>query len=740
MARALTCGQAEVSTMDHTQEVRVHFLDYWRIIRSRLGLIILIFLLVVCADGVFTYFRPREYSSFVTIELEPDMTPVRIFEDHAESSDSARADPKFEPTQFQIINRKGVLYPVIDELDLQKKWAAKGEPLPKELTYFRLRGMLSLEEVRNTNLIQITAFSTDPGEAALVANTVAEVYMNQRISERQSLVANGLQQLEDEVRKKEKDVNDAYAEASRLRTANGIVDPNPDSLDNSTRVEDSSVLANQAKVDEAQSQAATLRIRVEQLDQLKRGDLMRAAGSLSLGDTVIQQKLPEYQTLQAEKARLLNSGLGRNHPDVRAVQAQIDVLEKQLNEQIDSLHKSLAAQLKIAEDSLKAMQGNLSVTQDEQQAKKTASVQYIDAKYRYVQERKLLEAAKSRLNSETMERTMPQQSAAIRDRAEPSLFPARPKVFLNMAIGAVAGLMLGIGLAFFVEYLDTSVKTMDDIETFLNLPVLGVIPKGIRMLSEVAEDTPDAEAYRLLSTNIEFHWDKNGTRARILSVVSGAAGEGKSTTVCNLGSTFAAVGQRVLIVDADMRRPSQHKLLSVNSRIGLGDYLAGAVELPAAIHPTPIANLYLMPGVSQAPTVLGLLKSKRTEELIKAVKNEFDVVLFDCTPIFGVSDASIVTNLVDACLLVVQHRRLPRTVLFRVKRTIESLETTVLGVVLNNVDVRHDQQYRFYTRYREYAGSSTNGGKSKRQPAKLRQNLKRNDQAAGKPPDGDDDY
>jgi polysaccharide biosynthesis transport protein len=727
--------------MENTPESRIHFLDYWRIVRSRLGLVILVFILVVSTDGVVTYFTPKEYSSFATIELEPDMTPVRIFDDHPEPVDNARLDQRFVPTQFQIISRKGVLYPVIDRLDLQKKWAEKGEPLAKEISYNKLRGMLSLEEVRNTNLIQITVYSVDPGEAALLANTIARVYMDQRISERQALLAKGLQQLNDDVKKKEQDVNDAYAEASKLRTEFGIVDPNPDSLDNSMRVEDSSVLANQSKVDDTKSQVATLRSRVEQLDQLKRGDLMRAAGLLNLGDPIIEEKLPVYQTAVAEKARMLNSGLGRNHPDVKAIQAQIDVLQQQLNEQIDSLRKGLAAQLKIAEDSLQAMQGNLRATQDQQQQKKTASVAYINAKYKYVQERNLLEAAKARLNTETMQRTMPQESAAIRDSAEPGMIPVRPKRLMNLLVGAVAGLMLGVGLALFIEYLDTSVKTMDDVEKFLNLPVLAVVPKGIRMLTGASEDSPDAEAYRLLSSNVEFRWEKGGAGARTISIVSGTAGEGKSTTTCNLGITIAAAGQRILIVDADMRRPAQHELLGCEGRLGLGDYLSGEAELQAAIHPTSIANLYILPGLSKSSRVIGLLKSKRMGDLIDTVKREFDVVLFDCTPIFGVSDASVVTNMVDACLLVVQHRRLPRTMLLRVKSTIDSLKATVLGVVLNNVDVRHDNQYQFYTSYRDYAGKEANSPRTKPKPVvKIRQSSNGKENSPKRSSTGDDEY
>ena len=524
--------------------------------------------------------------------------------------------------------------------------------------------------------------------------------MNQRIAELQNIVAKGLEQLQDEVQKKEKDVNDAYAEASRLRTENGIVDPNPDSLDNSMRVEDSSVIANQAKVDQTQSEVATLRSRVEQLDRLKRGDLMRAAGLLNLNDPIIEQKLPIYQTAQAEKARLLNSGLGNNHPDVKAKQAQIDVIEGQLSQQIDSILKGLQTQLEIAQNSLKAMQENLASTQDQQQQKKTASVQYLDAKYRYVQERKLLEGAKARLNTESMESTMPQQSAAIRDRAEPSLFPSKPKVMLNLLLSAIAGITLGIGMAFFVEYLDTSVKTMEEVEKFLELPVLGIIPRGTRLLTNIEEDSADAEAYRVLSTSLELRGNK--VVARTISVVSGGAGEGKSTTTLNLAITFAAAGQRALIVDADMRQPSQHQLLDLDNRIGLSDYLSGDAELHALIRPTSVANLYFLPSGSRRVNVVSLLKSERMRQLAESVKSEFDVILFDCTPMLGISDAGIVTSLVDAILLVVQPGRFPRSMLLRLKNALNDLGATVLGIVLNNVDVRHDEQYHFYTAYGDY--------------------------------------
>lgn len=680
--------------------MNAHLLDYWRVIRVRIWLVLLVFLGVVSSVGVATYLAPRQYKSFVTIEVQEDMTPVHMLEPQTEVR--ATDDPKFSQTQFQILSRKGVLYPVIDRLNLQAKWARDGKALPKEAAYNKLRIMLSLEGIRNTNLIQINVYSPDPQEAALVANTIANVYMEQRIAEEEAIYSKTLEQLRVEVKRNEETVSQAYAEASRLRTEANVIDPNPDSLENTGRygVEDSNVITTQEKVNEARSQVAMLRSKVEQLQHVESEDLMRAAGELNLNDPILQAKLPMYQTALVEKTKLLHSGLGPNHPDVKAMEAQIETVEGQLRQQIASLRKGLATQLAIAENSLKALEANLQTSQIGQQAMKTASAQYLNAKYKYIQERKLLELAKTRLSTESMERKMPQRAAFIRDPAEPALFPSKPAVATNMLLGIAAGIVLGVSLAFFVEYLDTSVKTMDDIGKFLELPVLGVIPKGIKSLPRSGEDLPDAEAYRILKANVDVNRKKIG--ATCLGVTSAGISEGKSTTVCNLATTWARAGRRVLIIDGDMRRPSQHRLFGEDNRIGLTNCLQGGVTLDEVILPTLIDNLYLMPAGLAPQGVGNLLDSGAMEHLIDVARQRFEVILVDSPPILGVSDALILSSLVDCSIVVVQHRRLPRSMLTRVKSTIESSGGRFLGVVLNKVNVTHDQNYEYLTNYTHY--------------------------------------
>jgi capsular exopolysaccharide synthesis family protein len=299
-----------------------------------------------------------------------------------------------------------------------------------------------------------------------------------------------------------------------------------------------------------------------------------------------------------------------------------------------------------------------------------------------------------------MEMAMPRQAVSVKQVAEPPSLPARPRVALNLALGALVGLVLGIGLAFFIEYLDTSVKTMDDVESLLGVPVLAIIPRHIRLLHQQDGDTADAEAYRILRTNIEFN--RRGPDANSFSLVSGGPGEGKSTTLANLAFISAQGGYSTLIVDADLRRPVQHEFFAKENELGLTNYLTTEIALDKVIFPTGVENLSLLPSGVLAADAVGILNSQRMSDLIAELKTRYDMIFFDSPPMLGVSDASVLASEVDQTIIVVQHRRFPRAMLTRVKQAIIGVGGTVLGVVLNNVDLKHDQNYYYYTSYNTY--------------------------------------
>ena len=689
-------------------ELKLHFLDYWRVIRVRLPLIILVFLLVVITAAVVTHFMPKEYGSAVTMQVKQNDTLIQVFN---QGSGGVGFDPRFLTTQFEIIQRKEMLYPVVDSLGLEQRWKGAFGFTSKEQAYFKLRGMIDVREIRNTELIQISVMSTDRQEAAEIANRIAEEYQRKRIEDQQQMVSRSLTQLQDEVSKQRKKVEDFRAEAARIRIENKIQDLNPDSVQDPRDAANDVLVSVEQQVSSERLRVSALRSKYDQIAKLTDDQVMRSIATLEISDPTISQVLPQYQEASSEEARLLQSGLGVNHPTVKSLRAKKEVMAKQLQDQIGSLRTSLEANILIAESSLKDLESRLDEAKASQQSSKTRASGYYEAKNNYIQAKNVLEAAEMRLSTETMQRTMPQNPAIIWERAEPASAPSRPRVMLNILLGVVVGLVFGVGLAFFIEYLDTSVKTMEDVETFLQVPVLAVIPKNITLLINGADDNPDAEAYRIMRTNIEFN--RKTPDANTITIISGGAGEGKSTTLINLAYTFAKGGYTTLVVDADLRRPSQHRLFGIENGAGLSDYLTTEIDLEEVVQLTKVDNLYLMTSGQLPNDAVGILNSQRMVELIEEVKGRFDIIFFDSPPILGVSDASVLSSAMDLTIIVVQHRRFPRAMLQRVKQAVANVGGTILGVVLNNVDVRHDQHYEYYTSYYNYYHKSAKGDKRK---------------------------
>src|SRR6202790_2863807 len=201
--------------MAQTDEVKLHFLDYWRVIRVRWILILLTFLLVMITTAVVTYFQPREYQSSVVIEVKSTAETPRIF--GTGDPNVPIHDPQLAPTVFQIIQRTGILYPVIEELKLREKWAVDGKTLAREQAYQILHGKLDVEEVRNTDLLQISVFDTNPQEAADIANKIVAVYQNKRVEEEKEILNRAVEAMNEEVVKQQTKVDLAATEVARIR-------------------------------------------------------------------------------------------------------------------------------------------------------------------------------------------------------------------------------------------------------------------------------------------------------------------------------------------------------------------------------------------------------------------------------------------------------------------------------------------------------------------------------------------
>jgi len=685
--------------MTESSEVKLHFLDYWRVVKLRLGLILLTFFLVMVTAGVYVFFLPRQYYSQVTVEIKPDT--INRGTGINETATSGRTDPQFLQTQFQVIKKSEILNPVIEKLDLAKKLSPPGMTMPLQWVTEVLARSMAVQEQRNTTLVEIGVYHTDKQLAADIANTVAITYRDKRVEELRKNTDQTLAEMKDELKTKEEELNQLFQEASKIRQDNSIMDPDPESSSAQLSISADTLRGNlESQVAEKRALVDQLRSQLARIEQLTPDGLMEAIKILGIPDQTVEKTVPLLQDAKAEEAKFLSAGLGENHPRVKSLRAQREVYTKILADQFDSIKRSLKTKLSIEEATLKSFEENMDARRKAQIDDKTRMAGYVSKKSAYLMTKQLLLSIRAMYDKARFDNVISQIPVKIWQRAVPGLYPEKPSVILYMVLAALLGIVAGISLAFFIEYLDTSVKTVDDIERHLGLPVLAVIPTDIMILLKQKRDTADAEAYRILKGNIELNLPDHGSNTYTL--VSGGPGEGKSTTLANLAYIYAKGGSHVLVVDADLRRPSQHKFFDVDNSVGLVDYLHGRRTLDEITKPSRLDNLSIIPSGNLSMEDVGILNGPRMSELIRQLKQHYDAVFFDSPPILGVSDASILVSEVDNTIMVVQYRRFPRNMLQRVKSTVAHVGGNLVGVVLNNVDIRQDDSYRYYSNYKDY--------------------------------------
>ena len=680
-----------------TPETKLHFLDYWRIIRIRKTVILAVFLLVVITATIVTFILPESFSSFARIKVERDVSDVAPV--MGQATPTGVYDPYFIQTEFEIIQSELILDKVIDGLSLNDKWGKKFKaegPLKMSESRMILKRMLELRPTRNTTLIEIHVYSDDKQEAADIANAVSTEYLSWRGSQRRKLSESGIKVFEAQILAKESEITEQQKKVNALRESSGILDSDPNSVGPSSTLEPMDVIKYDSLRIEAETQYASERTMLETLKAMPSEKLRQAIPSAA-PDALLSSFLSDYATADTRLVTL-RSDYGEDHPDViRAVKAKNDIDEK-IKARVEGilLGMETVVAAKAAVISNAIVQVAEARTNDFRMAEKSRA--YFTEKANLDRLKRFREVLALRNYQETIDNALPRTTmVTIVDKAEPGLRPVRPNRPLNIALGIIIGLVVGVGLAFFIEYLDTSVKTIDDVERTLQAPVLGVIPQNVGYLIEEGAESPHAEAYRVLRTNLLF--SRKDDKLNTVAVVSAGAGEGKSTTVFNLATVFAQSGQRVLMVDSDLRRPTLHKLLNVTNSLGLTNYLLKQNTLEEVIQTTSLTNLDLLASGKLPSSSLGILSSAQMKDLISELKQRYDFVFFDSPPIMGVSDASILASEVDMTLQVIQYRRYPQPMNIRAKQLIEKVGGNLMGIVLNNINMSQDESYYYYSGY-----------------------------------------
>jgi len=717
-------------------ETKLHFLDYWRIIRIRKTVILAVFLLVVLTTTAVTLILPESWASTVRISVEKDVSdiPPLGFQQYAGQT----IDPFFIQTEFEKIRSKKVLHRVIENLKLNEKWAERynnGAPLKTYETFNILKGKIDVRQTRNTSLIEIHVFSDaklkPAQEAADIANEIANVYKTNRVELKREQALGAIETLKEERAKHEKEVEEAQAYADKLRKELKISDIAEASGVASTLEPETLRHLEGARI-EVESTYKGVAELLGKLKELaaKGPTVLRKSILTAFHDELLSQLMQQLSSTEATLASK-STVYGPENPEIKQLAAMQVDLNNKVNDRIDGMLSGLEVNVAAKKAQVASLAQAVDAAKTNDVEKSALYRPYFEAKRRLEILQKIMDAVVMRIDQERIDASLPKKGIVeITDQAEPGLRAVSPNLTLNIILGVIVGLIVGVGLAFFIEYLDTSVKTIDDVERALQSPVLGVIPQNVGSLLQEGPESPHAEAYRVLRTNVLFSRKRDD--ANSLTVVSGGAGEGKSTTIFNLSVVFAQNGERVLLVDSDLRRPSLHKLLGVSNSLGLTSYLLGQSTLEQVIQTTSIPTLDFLPSGKLPSSSLGILNSTQMKDFVREAKRRYDYVFFDSPPIMGVSDASILASEVDLAVLVIQYRKYPQAMTLRAKQMVEKVGGTLLGVVLNNINISQDSYYYYYSGYyydyyskrEEEPAAKNNGEKKKPEQERARLDLK----------------
>lgn len=669
------------------------------VLNARKALIFVLLLLTLVTAVIVTAFMPRWYLSTAMIRVQKPEEKVSLFQ--AESP--GFFDPYFTQEQLEILRSKQILYQVIEALDLQQVLGnafAEGQRLSPEQAYRVLRyKMLDIDSAKSgTALIDVGVWAReDPALAAAIANAIAQIYAEDRVAFAVSDQMEGIARLKKELEAQEQVVNAQRDRVEALRAELGVSGVALDSQIMTQEMEN--LRAMERTLVGLRVEAMGRKSRWENFRKIPLDDRLNLVNSELIQDPNIKDLLQAYLVAQQQVTRMRGQ-LGENHPDLQAAQSNLALIEKQLNDLLDGYTKSLEISYLEAEARVQELEGQLQSARLAQIASASSVMRPFEgAVEKLREEERIYQTLKLTLRQREIDFQAPKKSIEILNPAEPAQLPERPSWLLNMLLALVAGGALGVGVALLVEFLDTSFRSIEDMEAQLGLPILGVVPRTIGLVTPGTFAGPTAEPYRVIQTNLDLAGGEQPLR--ILAVQSAGPGEGKSTTLYNLAAAMALSGQKVLLVDSDLRRPTQHERAETERSPGLIELLSGSAGLDAALHPGGVPGLSLLPS-GRGVFHLTVLQARRFRELLESLSERFDRILLDSPPVIGVSDAAVIAGCADGVLMVVQHRRNPRGMTHRAVEILNKNGANPLGLILNRVPPTGEGDYNYYTANYDY--------------------------------------
>lgn len=428
---------------------------------------------------------------------------------------------------------------------------------------------------------------------------------------------------------------------------------------------------------------------------------------------VLSSQVLELEKLEQEKSQL-STTYKPMHPKMQQVENNRTAAIQRIREEVDRQVSSRHAEFQLAKAKEDALSGEVDAAKDEALDVEQKLVKFNTMLSESETAQKFYSSLDQRFNEADLTSLFQKDNIHIVDPARTPGGPIRPRVSMNLLLALAAGAFAGVGSAFFLEYLDRTVKGPEDVEAATGAPFLGVIPQATTELEALTSPRSHvAEACRTVRTNILFSRPDNPVRA--LVVTSAAPGEGKSTTVANLGIVFAAGGSRTLLVDTDLRRPRLHVMFKVPNDRGVTNLIVGDGKLEDLVVKTDAPNLFLLPSGPIPPNPAELLGSESFRDVVQLLLKNYDRVIFDSPPVVAVTDPAVLASMVGGVVLVARAGGTARDLLAAARKRLADVRAPLIGVILNALDLQSSRSgYPYY--YAQYYGDAANGAKGNGKP------------------------
>lgn len=680
--------------------------DYVLILRERVWYIVLVFALVFSAAAIYTFTRVPLFQSVASVQvLRGDPVVMQV---QAVVNNDIRSAEDLN-TQVKVLESFAIVQRVSERLtgeDLksflapyQKEGGA--DPVNPAAIIFSNRKIVP---VRLSLVLQVQYTHPDKFIASKVANLFIDEYIayNSRLRIEDSMKA--VDDLKERAEQQKKKVEELAINLQAYREKNKLV-----SLDQRKDIVTEKLKALNAYVTQTTSRLNEAEIRWRQVQERKATpalllDLPFISSSQLIGQLV--QQVAAQKILIAQ----LQDHYRDKHPKMMEAMNSIAQTEKELSRAIDSTAAMVEADFQTAKRNDEEARANLSRQETESLELDRFAVEYSNLERDLGINEHLLNNILSRMRETSMSSTIETQSARVVDRAAPALRPVSPNKPLNLALGFLGGLALGTAFAFFVAYIDDRVKSSFDIESVVGLPLVGIIPEIKRLeQSEKAQIVANNQDKQVVESFLTLHSSlrlkDESKRAQSILVTSTIPGEGKSFTTTNLALTFAAHGEKVVVVDCDLRKPNIHKSFRLENLKGVIDVCAGTQTIDQVVCKSVHPNLDVIPAGGRAKNPTQILNSKNFELMLSDLRKRYDRIFIDTPPLAAVSDALIILPLVDGSLFTIFFNRVRRKAAQFSARKLLEVNVPCFGAVLNGLNLAVSGYYyaQYYDKsYKDY--------------------------------------